>query len=107
MPWTRLSMAVGWSPAGGYGWYSWNGLPGYSTKPGQRLERWRPHPAAALAGARAGLPGGLVRQASRIQAYIQAVSQARAQAFVQTFSLLFDRFPAPSLALGHARLFPR
>ena len=75
--------------------------------PGSARNGGVPTPAAALAGARAGLPGGLVRQASRIQAYIQAVSQARAQAFVQTFSLLFDRFPAPSLALGHARLFPR
>lgn len=24
---TSLRMASGWSPAGGYGWYSWNGEP--------------------------------------------------------------------------------
>src|SRR5471032_2767668 len=27
IPSTSVAIAVGWSPAGGYGWYSWNGEP--------------------------------------------------------------------------------
>ena len=31
MPSHRLAIAVGWSPAGGYGWNSWNGESGKVT----------------------------------------------------------------------------
>ena len=31
MPSHSCAMAVGWSPAGGYGWNSWNGEPGNVT----------------------------------------------------------------------------
>ncbi len=41
-PSTKPSMAVGWSPAGGYGWYSSKGEPGNLTKWPSRTDSTRP-----------------------------------------------------------------